>query len=658
MSIHAFVTDSSAATNGSRSDSFARPQRRIVHICTRFAKGGSEQRLKDMIAALPHDEHIVIIGRDSDLDDAIDKLPQARVLIEPALLRSIHPVRDPLALLHLRRSIKDLKSDIVVTHQSKAGVLGRIAAKAAGAPPVVHSLSMADFGPGYGVIESRLFRLLERTLARWTSAYAVVGSDLASRFGQIGVPRDRMTVIRSAARLPRAGTSRSELRKNVATKYGLSPERPWILYVGSLDQRKNVLDLPILLQQVLQLSTGSAPLLIVAGAGPQENEFRALIEKIGVHDDCRMLGYVSDPGDLFLTTDVVVLLSRAEGLPQVLVQAAAAGTPFVSTDIDGADELLELGATGTVVEMGDVVGAARALLPYLRWPVKKNGAKIDLSSWNPVRVRADYRELFTAVLNPPKPEKNHGFVVAIIGPHGAGKSTLANAIADNRQRFGGTPVIRMSLCRGNAPLSLAERPMKWAKQTVMPEAILKVLRSNVRKNKPDAPRAGDAQHPVNLLHMSLIKTASALALARKTRSQLRRMQRARADGALVISDQFPQVQYPGTVDGPLLDAWTASEDRWRRSLSRWERHPYELADAFQPDLVIRLRISQETANARRPQHDAQQLMANGTIVEELAFERSRFGIVDLNADQSLDVVVEEALSAIFDRMTNTKSVPA
>ncbi|MBT8248874.1 MAG: glycosyltransferase, partial [Acidimicrobiia bacterium] len=471
MSIHAFVTDTTVPTNGSPSDSLARPQRRIVHLCTRFAKGGSEQRLKDMIAALPHDEHIVIIGRDSDLAGAIDKLPQARVIKEPALLRSINPLRDPLALVHLRRHINDLKCDIVVTHQSKAGVLGRLAARAAGAPPVVHSLSMADFGPGYGVIENRLFRLLERILAKWTSAYAVVGSDLANRFGQIGVPRERMTIIRSAARLPRTGTSRSELRKNVATKYGLSPDRPWILYVGSLDQRKNVLDLPIMLQQVLQLSTGSAPMLIVAGAGPQEGELRSLVEKIGVQDDCRLLGYVADPGDLFLTTDAVVLLSRAEGLPQVLVQAAAAGTPFVSTDIDGADELLEMGASGSVVEMGDIVGAARALLPYLRWPAKKNAARIDLSSWNPVRVRADYRELFTAVLNPPKPEKNHGFVVAIVGSDGAGKSTLANAIADNRQHFEGTPVVRMYLGSENGPASMVRRPMMWAKRTVLSKTI-------------------------------------------------------------------------------------------------------------------------------------------------------------------------------------------
>ena len=76
-----------------------------------------------------------------------------------------------------------------------------------------------------------------------------------------------------------------------------------------------------------------------------------------------------------------MLLSRAEGLPQVLVQAAAVGTPFVVTEVDGADELLELGAAGTVVEQGDVIGAARALLPYLRWRRSPPEPAIDLTPW-------------------------------------------------------------------------------------------------------------------------------------------------------------------------------------------------------------------------------------------------------------------------------------
>ena len=338
---------------------FARASRRILHVCTRFDHGGSEQRLRDMVAALADDEHIVILGSDSDLDLVHRQMPGVRVLVEPSLRRAVS-WRDPVALARLRRRIEQLDCELVVTHQSKAGVLGRLAARAAGAPPVVHSLSMADFGPGYGTIEGRLFRALERNLERWTTGYAVVGTDLARRFGQIGVPAEKLKVIRSAVRLPRYGEDRDEVRRAVAREHALPEDRPWILYVGSLDRRKSALDLPIMLQQALQLTAGAPPFLVVAGTGPHEARFNSLVRQIGVEGDCRLLGHVDDPRDLFIASDVVVLLSRAEGLPQVLVQAAAAGTPFVATDVDGADELLELGAAGTVVDAGDIVGAARA----------------------------------------------------------------------------------------------------------------------------------------------------------------------------------------------------------------------------------------------------------------------------------------------------------
>ena len=443
-----------------------RSPRRILHVCTRFARGGSERRLRDMVAALPEHQHHVIIGRDSDIDLASRQLPGVRVTLEPSLRRSVHPWWDAIALLHLRRTITEGEYELVVTHQSKAGVLGRLAARTTGAPPVVHSLSMADFGPGYSAHESRLFRTLERILARRTAGYAVVGTDLANRFGHIGVPVEKMTIIRSAARLPAPDADRAEVRRLVAHAYSLPEDRPWILYVGSLEERKCVLDLPILLQQMIQLTAGPAPILVVAGAGPQEARLRSLARQIGLEGDCRLLGHVDDPRDLFVASDLVVLLSRAEGLPQVLVQAAAAGTPFVATDVDGADELLELGAPGKVVDVGDVVGAARAALPYLRWPVERSGPTIDLSSWSPDRVRAGYRDLVSSVLAAEQNGRRHaGRVVAVVGSDGSGKSTLSRALAesfaDHRQ------VVHIYLGSGDGPSSLLRRPLNRIKRAVL-----------------------------------------------------------------------------------------------------------------------------------------------------------------------------------------------
>jgi len=631
---------------------------RILHICTRFSRGGSEQRLRDIVAALPDHDHHVVVGGESDLDLVEQQLPKAEVHLEPHLRRALGPRHDLAALASLIRRIRDGKYAAVVTHQSKAGVLGRLAARAAGRPPLVHSLSMVNFGPGYSRLESCLFRAVERLLERWTSAYVVVGADLARRFQRLGVPAEKMAVIRSAVRLPGAAASRSEARSRVAETFGLPAERPWILYVGSLDERKNVLGLPILLQQTLQLSVRLKPFLVVAGSGHLERQFRSLVGQIGLDDDCKLLGYVNDPGDLFVASDALVLLSQAEGLPQVLVQAAAVGTPFVATAVDGADELLELGASGSIVDERDVVGAARALLPYLRWPTESCEPTIDLSSWDGDRVSAEYESVFRSILTgggppaasndvpaaDPRPaardQHRHGAVVALIGSDGSGKSTLTRALVETLGTE--TEVLHLYFGSGDGPSSLVRWPLKRVQRAVFGAKGTTPRKEAVHRRAPRTVRAS--------------RSVWALALASEKQTKLRRARRASKRGVLVICDRYPQAQVPGSTDGPLLDGWATSQSRWRRTLAKWEARPYALAHRAQPDLVLRLRVDQPTAERRRPDHDGDELLQRRRLVEELHFDSASLGVVEIDANRSFADVLDDARASIESHLH--PSVPA
>jgi len=180
--------------------------------------------------------------------------------------------------------------------------------------------------------------------------------------------------------------------------YKLPDDRPWILYLGSLEGRKNVLSLPVVMQQVIVLTQGSRPYLVVAGDGPLDARLEELLQQMDLADDIGLIGHVGDPVPLLVGADVVLLLSRAEGMPQVLVQAAAAGTPFVSYDVDGVDELLMMGAVGTVVDQDDLVEAARALRTYLDGVPRARTADVDLSSWQRATVLRHYSELFAQLL--------------------------------------------------------------------------------------------------------------------------------------------------------------------------------------------------------------------------------------------------------------------
>jgi glycosyltransferase involved in cell wall biosynthesis len=96
-------------------------------------------------------------------------------------------------------------------------------------------------------------------------------------------------------------------------------------------------------------------------------------------------------------SDTLILLSSVEGLPQVLVQAAAVDTPFVAFDVDGVREVLALGAQGTVVELGDVDAAVQAVTEQLARPAAH--AELNLESWSPERIRGAYRSLLKEVLD-------------------------------------------------------------------------------------------------------------------------------------------------------------------------------------------------------------------------------------------------------------------
>ena len=171
-----------------------------------------------------------------------------------------------------------------------------------------------------------------------------------------------------------------------------------MLFLGSLDARKGVLDLPSLLTNIGPIDGGAPPYLVVAGEGPQRSALERDLRQAGLDGDSATVGFVADPGSLIAAVDVVVLLSRAEGLSQVLVQAAAAGTPFVAYDVDGVGELIDAGADGIAVVPGDLSAAARAAERLLGRGAAAQAASIDLSEWAPDRITQAYRRLLGPML--------------------------------------------------------------------------------------------------------------------------------------------------------------------------------------------------------------------------------------------------------------------
>lgn len=219
-----------------------------------------------------------------------------------------------------------------------------------------------------------------------------------------------------------------------------------------------------------------------------------------------------------------------------------------------------------------------------------------------------------------------GLVVVVIGPDGSGKSSI---VADLRRWFSPKfDTMAVYFGSGDGPSSLLRWPMK-------------ALRDRVPSDRGGtaAPGAHGGGHPGGA------KVLWALALAREKRRRLQRAFDARHRGMLVICDRYPQAQRPGINDGPLLHPWSGDGARGR--IARWEAGPYELAERFPPDLVVRLRVDQRTAERRRPEHDPDDLARRRALVAGLAFPQARYGTVEIDASQPYGQVLEAVKAAVW-----------
>jgi len=208
-------------SNPSRLDAPSRGAHpKILHVVTRYLRGGSERRIRDIVEAVPEAEHHLVLGGHSDAKLARREIDPVTLRVVPSLVRQPAPLKDLAALARLAGLIGRNRFDLIVTHQAKAGALVRVVALTRPVP-VVHSLSMANFGPGYPAWQSRLFRLIETKLERVTTDYVVVGTDLSRRYAEIDeerdVPRDRDPSRSPARALPRKPRCEEERARPAST---------------------------------------------------------------------------------------------------------------------------------------------------------------------------------------------------------------------------------------------------------------------------------------------------------------------------------------------------------------------------------------------------------------------------------------------------------
>lgn len=355
---------------------------RILHVATRHRRGGAEKHLINWV------RHQQELGHEVDVavgtEDLADTFPPGTsVLPIPTFTREVSPIADGWTLATLRRAITARRYQLVHTHQSKAGILGRVAARGI-APAVVHTVHMSSFGSAYGRQASRIYRAAERHCAGFTTAIVSVSRVLIDRYVAAGVgPLDLFVLIRSPIDVDGYAALRrcTEVERDaVRARLGLPTDIPLALSVGALDRRKRH-DLTI---GALAPLLGRRGLhLAIAGDGPEYARLARQIERASLGASVHLVGFADDIKPLLAAADVLVHVAKGEGVPQAVIEAMLAGTPVVAARSEWVDEFDRI--PGAVVGQ-DGAGLEDAIMRTIREPVCPLDVD-DFDEWRPEVVR-------------------------------------------------------------------------------------------------------------------------------------------------------------------------------------------------------------------------------------------------------------------------------
>lgn len=352
---------------------------RVVHIITRLILGGAQENT--LYTAIgqhrdPRFDVTLLCGIDEAGEgNMFGEVNRAglKTVVMPSLLREIRPLTDLKALVDVYRFLKKGRYTVVHTHSSKAGIIGRIAAKAAGVPVIVHTLHGVVFHQYQSPWKNRTYIALKRFCApmahKIISVSAIMGKAALDR--GIGRPDQHITIF-SGIELDLFLSVRDRLSVEEAKRRVGIPADAAV--VGKIARFFELKGHDQFLEAAAQIAR-QAPetYFLLVGDGPLRDKLRADAARLGIGHRVVMTGRVRPESvpDFIQAMDVVVHTSLREGIARVLPQAGAVGKPVVTFDLDGAPEVIRDGVSGYLVPAVDTNRVAERTVELLRDPERR-----------------------------------------------------------------------------------------------------------------------------------------------------------------------------------------------------------------------------------------------------------------------------------------------
>jgi len=351
---------------------------KILHLITRLILGGAQENTVLTCEGLHERGHEVTLAYGPIYGPEGSLLARARQggyeLVElPHMLRAVRPLADWRCYRQCRALIRRVRPDVVHTHSSKAGIIGRAAARAERVPAVAHTIHGLAFHPYQSALKNYVYVTAERWAARHCHRIAGVADAMTRQAlaARIGYPSQYETVY-SGMEVETFLEARDE-RTDIRNRLGLRHDDIAIGTVARLAELKGHDDLLDALSPLLW-SRGRLRLLWV-GDGWWRKRLQQRIRSLGLSDRVILTGLL--PPDripaMIQAMDVLVHPSYREGLPRAVVQAMLCAVPVVSYDGDGAGEVCRDGRTGRLVPTGNLSALAEAVSWMVDHPAEADG---------------------------------------------------------------------------------------------------------------------------------------------------------------------------------------------------------------------------------------------------------------------------------------------
>ena len=391
---------------------------KVLRIINRFNLGGPTYNAAYLTKYLEPDFETLLVGGEKDDSEAdslyiLDQLGIKPVII-PEMRRSINPNDDIVAYRKLKELILDFKPDIVHTHASKAGTLGRMAAFSCGVPVVVHTFHGHVFHSYFNRFKTAFFKNIERRLAKRSTCIVAISPIQKRELGKEHkiISLSKIKVIPLGFDLTRFNEKREEKRAQFRAEFDLSDDELAVGIIGRLVPIKNH---DLFLQaaaQVLKKTTKKVKFFII-GDGEERDKLIQLSKDLGIktalskfddpEQDLIFTSWIKEIDTVTAGLDIIALSSLNEGTPVSLIEAQAANRPIVSTNVGGIENIVLKNETALLSEVGDVEGYAKNLLSLLeddrlRHSMSEKGWKHVEKKFSHLRLAEDMRKLYNKLL--------------------------------------------------------------------------------------------------------------------------------------------------------------------------------------------------------------------------------------------------------------------